>query len=432
MSPQFGLSDSGWCSLLANFPENYFELIDFYWSSLYTALQLLVIAGAFLLPIALCLRNSVVVMAEAVLSSDMEGDSSPPRVVAVLEEDIAPVQEHVKAKSKTKHIDKKQRKRSAAARSLTVDKMALRRHQALEKQFDKARKGRRPASPEAHSLLHSEASGQDAILPISTSGSGQHVNQPNIAVQEYAGAVFACQGTSDSRPPLHSTGLAQASTSLPEASTTPTVAGLRVPAQGSQAQTLDLQAMVAAALANIFQAGLHQASQPETPLPTTQPSTSSAPPPPPQTLQGDTESAEEDYLDDIFSADDEMEPEAPTFQGLFKPSMFKALLRKARLATNMGLSQAAGTHAPSTSTNHEELFKVKKPEQEFVPFPDLFAEVIQRPWAQPGSLAGPNNFDKRLLCSAPELDTLLQYLQSMRLSAVSHLQLLFLPMPGKV
>lgn len=129
----------------------------------------------------------------------------------------------------------------------------------------------------------------------------------------------------------------------------------------------------------------------------------------PQLLQGETETAEEDYLDDMDLSEDEgMEPNEPTFQGLFKPVLFKSLLHKARVATNLGVLQAPVTQVPSTSGPHENLFKVQKPDQDFVPFPDLFSDVIQHPWGQPGSLAGPRNFDRRLYCSAPELDNLLQ------------------------
>lgn len=51
---------------------------------------------------------------------------------------------------------------------------------------------------------------------------------------------------------------------------------------------------------------------------------------------------------------------------------------------------------------------IPKPDQDFVPCPDLFSQVIQRPWECPGSLSGPTSHDKQMYCSAPELDAMLQ------------------------
>lgn len=40
--------------------------------------------------------------------------------------------------------------------------------------------------------------------------------------------------------------------------------------------------------------------------------------------------------------------------------------------------------------------------------PQLFSELVQQPWELPGSLAAPNSLDKKLYCSVPNLQELLQ------------------------
>lgn len=52
-------------------------------------------------------------------------------------------------------------------------------------------------------------------------------------------------------------------------------------------------------------------------------------------------------------------------------------------------------------------YKVPKVEQEFIPCLQLYTEIIQWPWSQPGSLATMSGLDKWLFCSAPKLQDLL-------------------------
>lgn len=100
---------------------------------------------------------------------------------------------------------------------------------------------------------------------------------------------------------------------------------------------------------------------------------------------------EEDYHGDLeFSEDKGMVADKVAFAGLFCPSVFKSLLHKGKLTTNMGVEGISSTQDLDSSNPHNGLFRVPKPEQDFIPCPALFSEVIQRPWNQPGSLAGPN------------------------------------------
>lgn len=107
-----------------------------------------------------------------------------------------------------------------------------------------------------------------------------------------------------------------------------------------------------------------------------------------ESSQSDGSSIEEDYPDDLeFSEDEGLWPDRPAFTGLFRPSVFKSLLHKAKVATNIGVFEDHSDQSQGSAAPHDYLFMVPKQEQEFIPCPKLFSEVIQRPWSQPGSLA---------------------------------------------
>lgn len=117
---------------------------------------------------------------------------------------------------------------------------------------------------------------------------------------------------------------------------------------------------------------------------------------------------EEEFPEDVeLSEDDDLPPDAPAFSGLFRPSMFKSLLHKAHLATNFEKVASSSTEPQATAGPHDSLFRLSKPDRDFIPCPQLFTEVIRSPWAQSGSLTAPSNQDKKLFCAAPELEDLL-------------------------
>lgn len=99
-------------------------------------------------------------------------------------------------------------------------------------------------------------------------------------------------------------------------------------------------------------------------------------------------------------------PEVPTPRGLFRPSLFKSLF-KARTTANTG---SKGTPVePSLGLDSTEcLFSEPVLEQEVIPSPKLFLDVIQRLWSQPAEVTPPSNNDKRLFGPGPDLEGLLQ------------------------
>lgn len=224
------------------------------------------------------------------------------------------------------------------------------------------------------------------------------------------------KGVSRSMPDVSSVGLYSSHPArhrLPEATFTPMAAGLRTPDPPPVGPQLDLQGMLSMALSNILVAGLQDASQvPHSGLAQSvvlsQPTHRSRSPHQRETdSSGGSDQAEEFPEDLEFSEDEGLVPDAPAFIGLFCPALFRSLLHKARLTTNLGAVRVqSATSQPETGL-HDALFKQAKQEKDYIPCPQLFADVLQTPWGQPGSLTTPSNLDKKVYCPAPELEALL-------------------------
>lgn len=73
----------------------------------------------------------------------------------------------------------------------------------------------------------------------------------------------------------------------------------------------------------------------------------------------------------------------------------------------MGTIVSPADQAPGALKPHGELFTVPTPDQDFIPCPELFSEIIKRQWDQPGALSAPSGHDKKLYCADPVLDGLL-------------------------
>lgn len=106
---------------------------------------------------------------------------------------------------------------------------------------------------------------------------------------------------------------------------------------------------------------------------------------------------EEDNIGQQELSEDENPPDKPAFTELFKPSLFKAILHKARASTELGSSNQGEAAASGSQDPKEGLFKENAPAQDLVPVSDLFVNVVQRPWAQPCSLTNPSEADKNIL-----------------------------------
>ncbi|XP_034296175.1 lamina-associated polypeptide 2, isoforms alpha/zeta-like [Pantherophis guttatus] len=337
-------------------------------------------------------------MADAYLSSDSEQEPSPPK---------APSKHKSKSRGRSTAVSSEslQHRPSSAA-----EKDAQRRHRALEKQYDRARLATSASvfatgqqlSPQGHLALTSDAVpglGEDRDASTSQALAG-----PSRGLTKR---------TSLSLPDVSSVGLAEphpTSSRRAEATFTPTAAGLRGPEGQLLTPQVDLQAALSNALSSILAAGLHQSVlQQPTPVQhcTSHPSAPGRSKSPSRLAHISSEDSEqeEELPEELeFSEDEGLAPDTPAFSGLFRPSLFKSLLHKARQITNMGAPPAEPSAA---SAPHEALFSSSKPGRDFIPCPQLFSDVLQSPWSQPGSLMGPTSLDKKLYCGAPELDSLL-------------------------
>ncbi|XP_013917310.1 PREDICTED: uncharacterized protein LOC106545317, partial [Thamnophis sirtalis] len=132
----------------------------------------------------------------------------------------------------------------------------------------------------------------------------------------------------------------------------------------------------------------------------------------------DGEEAELDAPD--LSEDENSALEAPVSSGFFNPSLFRAILTKARvMAPQMGLPAPAEKVPPAQGTKETiglqdpgaGLFKEASPPLDLVPAPQLFLDIIQHQWAQPDFMANPSGTDKKLYSMEGPLEELLKFPQ---------------------
>lgn len=114
----------------------------------------------------------------------------------------------------------------------------------------------------------------------------------------------------------------------------------------------------------------------------------------------------EEARDGDLSDDEDLAPDQPSFVGLFKPQLFRSLLHKAKLTTQLGSSQPSSSQGDTAAA--VPLFEEPVIETEEIPGPRLFREVLRKQWATPASGPNPNQLDRRLYNLAPELASLLQ------------------------
>lgn len=199
----------------------------------------------------------------------------------------------------------------------------------------------------------------------------------------------------------------------PETTFTPKAVGLRIGEGHRSNLPLDVQSIVVGTISRFLAVGsLSSVQSPSTLLPT--------PLPAPtgwdhcqdyssyqdSVHSGDLLRDDDDHRDMEFFEDKGLTSERPPMTRLFQPSLFKSLLHKAKVSTNL-ISSDGQPESSKASRPHEGLFKVLRAEKDFIPCPQLFSKVVQRPWGVPGSLAAPNTLDKKLYCSAPNLQELL-------------------------
>ncbi|XP_070798961.1 uncharacterized protein [Pituophis catenifer annectens] len=357
-------------------------------------------------------------MADRVLSSELEDNVSSPERPRERTKQRTKSRKRSSQSSSSRAPDPKKAKHSSAA-----DKDASRRHKALERQFEKARS---QSTQAAFTHLPTPLSpvAEDTVQPIhqATQRPLQSLYLPP-AMEAFPEAIpthcmepvdLSCNAPLSRRP-------------QPEATFTPTAAGLRAAESAPPPFQYDIQQVISDTVTRTLAATSHHAApygawtQPRFPPPP--PLARDSQPVPIQYqptilesgphsdyergAESSPEEGEADPSDMDLSDDADMPPDKPAFSGLFRPSLFKSLLHKAKLATNMA-DPAPQVDQPGPSQQHEALFTTPKPATDFIPCPQLFSEVVQRSWSTPSSLPAPSGLDKKLYCSAPSLQDLLQ------------------------
>lgn len=202
----------------------------------------------------------------------------------------------------------------------------------------------------------------------------------------------------------------------PEATFSPTAAGLRPVEDQSSAFSIEMCKVISWAISQEIAETFHQRDQrpaslaPTQPLPYA-PSDRALLPGPSSTYPslGSENSfwGEEDQLEQDLSEAEGLTPDKPAFTGLFKPSLFKSLLFKAKTTIHMVFRATSEQAAMDLQDPSEGFFDEPAPAEEIIPSPKLFVDVIQHQWSQPSSLAAPRGSDKSLYTVDPFLEELL-------------------------
>lgn len=344
-------------------------------------------------------------MADPNLSSDLEAESSAPKEVAV----SGATGSKAKAKSRVPRALRAQPKTSSAR-----EKDALRCHKALECQCAKAKPKRSSAAEPASPLVSLPV----ALLQPVVGDMPHHLPPESLSLNPDTGVIHPeLDKPLNPGPTLTLHPGPHPEVEIAPASPVCVQPSASAPAgflgSASIDNQLNIHSMLSDALAKILAAGLQQCVNPG-PSTSVQPTMHGRLPDKPTTLahreyvSSEDSEAGEEYPDEMeFSEDEDLLPEQPVFTGLFKPSVFKSLLRKAKATTKFGLVPPTAEGAASAKALHDRLFQVAKPDKDVIPCPPLFSEVVQSGWAQPGSLMAPSGLDKKLYCVAPELEDLL-------------------------
>lgn len=108
-----------------------------------------------------------------------------------------------------------------------------------------------------------------------------------------------------------------------------------------------------------------------------------------------------------FSEDEGISSDPSPFTDLVCPDLFKSLLCKAKVITNLG-SESVPDSAQSTVDLGHMLFSEPTVEAEVIPSPKLFLDVVQMQWTNPGAGLSPTGAEKKLYNVAADFLEVLQ------------------------
>ncbi|XP_039180626.1 DBIRD complex subunit ZNF326 isoform X2 [Crotalus tigris] len=304
--------------------------------------------------------------------------------------------------------------RSKAISSEAAEKEASRRHQALEKQLSKAARQKNDPKVGQITSVPKEASAPSTSAASSAWSPKGETSQFIFPMAEQVEMVPRSSeglGLHIPTPPGTARPLG------PEATFTPTAAGLRPP-EAQETELLErMQLLISQAIAQGVASTLQQKARPESGIPShsnvsylsqaeaaayqgsVSPSNSSMSR---GSFIGDDEQTEQE-----MSEDENLSPDLSPFMSVFNPALFKSLLHKARSTAQIG-SEGAPQAEPSTNQGPtSQVFSEPTFTQQDIPCPPLFLNIVQRQWEAPGTFPSPGETDKKLFNVASALSELL-------------------------
>lgn len=310
-------------------------------------------------------------------SFSAEGSWSPPPVRAC-RSTAKPRSASVAAAAKIKA-----RARSRSGRSKADERTALVRQRALDKEFAKA----------------SGVGPQTVSVPAI---SGQQVNPQAPSTSEVQASDVHPQGEPSQQDTVRSwspdavenpqptPGPSRVVPRAPEATFTPTAAGLRQESVSESEVPVFMRRWIDQAIRSGIAEGMRWQSQAPVPLYSYRPELEplrylperedylDPASPTPSEL---SRYAEEFQGEDDFSESEQEAHQRPAFKGLFNPTLLKPLLAKAKATAGMGQTDKG----MGSGEQDDFLFSEQPVAADTIPVPDMFLDTIRRQWASPAT-----------------------------------------------
>ncbi|XP_026558730.1 cleavage stimulation factor subunit 2 isoform X9 [Pseudonaja textilis] len=233
----------------------------------------------------------------------------------------------------------------------------------FEKQPLEVRHEAKP-SPGSQAWPQGGAKEQQASLPLQTK-----LGEAFPKALPAAGGGGGGGGAAGKAPPKGSS----SSKPAPEATFTPTAAGLRPKEDQDPEMSEQLKTLISQAIAQGIATGLQQQGG--------GPAAATSLPPAPRPSQAPPVKKKDSLPGDGDPKDKGVAPNVSPFATLFCPSVFKTLLQKAKITANLGADSAAASGSALGLAGTSGGSAIESDE---IPSTKLFLDVVQREWTLPG------------------------------------------------
>ncbi|XP_070607231.1 uncharacterized protein [Erythrolamprus reginae] len=306
----------------------------------------------------------------------------------------------VVSKEKAKGKDKERSKPSQSPASVASLKEAEKRIKALEKKLEAALH----PSPSPVPLTQRQSTTPEPGTPQSAFGHLGPLQEGDWSPEGQFMSLPQAPSPALSWTRPEPSGLPRRGTQAPLATFTPTAAGLRPQTGSWQHVPPDLQEM----FANVYAQGVNAGTGQQVNRPQTQ-ARNLWPIPPPSGLGSLSEDPDfgEDSDKEYEFSEDENTPEQQPVAGLFKPTLFRTLLFKAKQV--MDLQGAAKTPEAETGKTSASLLREPQPESDHIPASHIFVEGVKKPWQHPAAAQGPSNLERKFYTFDEEVEKLLEF-----------------------